>query len=302
MSLRFSFRKRVSSSGSDYTSFSPSTSNIPDVACTVFRTHKLGQFDSYCEFGGVSIRGSSHYQSGTSRQDSFVIFPRQDQIILALADGVSSSSLAQIGSSFVTLNLEKAVNSSFEGPVTGDIGKWNEVNAWLTRGLVGMFEAVSRKEGRSVPEDVLARRFEAGRKYATTLEVLVCDLNPSKDGSLEVLYVNLAGDGVVFHSASKALSAPLFLHRTKDPGGKVAALPICDSSPRIEKIEMGLDSYVALVSDGIGDQISSSKWLKRINRYLTRASMTTLSLHSLISEHDEWMLDDRTLLAIRHRS
>ena len=282
--------------------FVPSEANIPDLACTLLHVPLHSGSAGFLEIAGVSFRGSSHQKLGISRQDSFSVTLTSNSVVLAVSDGVSSSSQSHLGSGFVTLNLSKALSHVFQGQVSNDPEKWGEINSWLSRGLVGIHEAAAKSDGLPVQEDTVKRRLEAGKKLAATLEVLVCELTPNEDNSLNCFSVKITGDATALFQEFGSKSNPRLLDSFKDGTGTVSALPITDEIPRIVNFRISERGYAAVVSDGIGDVLhEKSAWMRSLKQLLSsRRGVSHNSLSRFITQKDAAATDDRTFTSLRY--
>ncbi|MGW7455083.1 protein phosphatase 2C domain-containing protein [Streptomyces sp. NPDC054787] len=139
---------------------------------------------------GVSVRGDSHRWEGGCRQDSMVIArvgkPDTSMLVLAVADGVSSSKHAHMASQDLAHLTTVHLDAEAEGLY----------RALLDRDEAGLDELVNAVIGRTVAELRLRWHGSAGagyddRDYASTLHVL---LVPTDESVRERLLISV-GDG-----------------------------------------------------------------------------------------------------------
>ena len=284
----------------EYKTSNSSPSNISDLSVTVFEVEINQQPKRVLEVGGVSYRGKSHFSSGLARQDSYCLMRFGSQVVLCVADGVSNSKLSHIGSGFVTLNIEKALSEVFPSGITEDPESWMKVNHWLSNGLVKVHESNLQRRGSPIGDDPVARRLSAANDLATTFELIICDLQIDENGYLPGMYVRLAGDGVIFGSEVARTMAGFVRVEDYEKNHEVTALPVTDETAKVQKFNLIPGDYLALVTDGIGDLLTSDvRFASEFDADFAKRKLTRLGLSKAILRYSNGTSDDLTLVIAR---
>jgi serine/threonine protein phosphatase PrpC len=278
---------------------SPSKSAMPDVALTIFSLEVLG-LDGHeaPTVSAASIRGTSHIESGLSRQDNFCLFTTPTETVIVISDGVSSADEAQAGSLFIVQNFERLYDEVFPSGANLDLKSWKLLNKKVSQNLVAMHVARSKQRGVQVPEETSSLRISASEKYAATLEILIC-ANTFEGKNMPYTYVRLAGDGSLFEVGTE-LQIPqessnvLSLKRSS-----VNAIPTYDGDPEMYQGELAPGSAVVVCTDGVGDYLpSNSSWEECLIEFSQLSKPSAANLLSLISFHDSNSRDDRTIAIV----
>jgi serine/threonine protein phosphatase PrpC len=267
---------------------------------TVFEVEIVQEPKRVLELGGVSYRGKAHFSTGLARQDSYCLMRLGNQVVLCIADGVSNSRLSHIGSGFVTLNIEKALSEIFPSGITEDPESWMKVNHWLSNGLVKVHESNLQRKGTPIGDDAVTRRLSAANDLATTFELIICDLQIDGNGFLPGIHVRLAGDGLIFGSAEARTMIGLARGDGFLKNHEVTALPVTDEEAKIQKFRLAPGDYLALVTDGIGDRLTTDvRFANEFHADLGKRSLTRLELSKAIVRYSTGISDDLTVVVAR---
>jgi serine/threonine protein phosphatase PrpC len=278
----------------------PSSSGIPDYASVIFgvrRDDDRSKFRYFVNAG--SQRGRSHRENAISRQDNFCVFRKGDNLVVAVSDGVSSATEAHLGSTFLVQNFERLFDESFmDGPVA-EVAKWRDLNRRLSQNLVAMFVSRSKREKVPIPESIEELRIEASRKFAATMEVLICRFGLGAEAA-EYLYVRLAGDGKLFSVADDVFEIAA---NDSEPRAKksqtVRALPIFDGDPIIFRGYIKSGESIALATDGIGDfLLSNDSWAAELSEIAKAKAPDEIRLLDFLNHPDPNSRDDRSIVIV----
>jgi len=247
------------------------------------------------EIRSLSIRGSSHYEDGTPRQDSHTILRRNGQIIVAVSDGVSEASQAHFGSELAIKRLPSSINSVFSGQVNTDISLWNEVNRKLSASLV---KASIDKGETTLDSNQL--RMKAAELFATTMELLVIDETVNQRGNYGYFYVRLAGDGGLLKISNNAITNALdgsSVLLAKD-SNLVSALPVNDGAPIIVEGELKVGESLLQTTDGFSEALSISNELEHLLTQHNLRNIEHVDVVKVYTIAQNYSADDLTFISI----
>lgn len=279
----------------------PSASPIPDYASTLFVRPRDGKSLSYGqEFALASRRGNWHSEEGVSRQDAYAVFCRPTFTVLAVADGVSSAYESHWGSALLTKQLQAEFDRVFPNSYTSDVAAWSDLNTGLSQKLVAAYVSKMRQAGKEYPQDIEKLRGATAASYASTLEILVVDLECSPSGS-KYTYVKIAGDGSLFVVSGPEVESVFDLPLSRSSDGTVFALPIHDGEPEIRTGYLASGSSLVMGTDGVSDHIKSNRsWRSALVTTLNSDQLSESALLDLVSFNVAEAGDDRTVVTVRN--
>lgn len=221
--------------------FPSSPSNRPDVSIDAVDT------DTYF-IRACSVRGAAHRHRRVTRQDDYSIGQSPSgHVVLAVADGLSSSPLGHIAATVACRSALSAVSAELSQGHSPDAIDWDDVVARVSA-------AVSIEARRIGAVNALASDDDVAYVMATTLILAVVDA-----GVTRATIASLAGDSAAF-----ILRGRQWLRL----GGKAQAEGLAESrlkswlptraSPVIEIVDLvGVDALL-LCSDGLAGVLDSA--------------------------------------------
>lgn len=280
----------------------PSLNSIPDFALTVFETKTDAGAQGNQSFAVGSSRGTSHIDSGVSREDSYSVFFLHQSVVMVLCDGVSGASESHIGSSFAAQNFERLLKEEFPEEISPEIARWQNINRRVSQGLVGLYRSRAVKNETELPPELSELRLAAAAAFATTLEVLVCERQTKANPRPRFTYVRLAGDGSLFQVSTSGVEKLFPISGSPDAVKTpyVSALPVFDGEPFIFSDQLSPGSALVMTTDGVGDHIlNSSTWKAELQHMCGLAFMSHVDLLSLLQAEFKEAMDDRTVAIAR---
>ncbi len=225
----------------------------------------------------ASTRGLSHRYGGDVRQDSFAVRVTRDQrfLVIAVADGVSAGKYSHLAASMVTDQVPRKVASLLQSGLPSEI-EWRrvldetageEMRAWSRRRAErGLLADLAKANGISDSDvvDWSANPEVIGLEMATTFAIAVVAIDPEESGNHRVWFVRLgdtSGWLVTLSEESDPHWSPI--GEVKNDGAVIAesatmALPyLPDGDLPVTELEIPGNSFLALVTDGIGDPLGS---------------------------------------------
>lgn len=282
----------------------PSASGIPDYGSVIFGERQNEDQTKYHFFVSAgSQRGQSHRENGISRQDNFCVFKKGEYIVVAISDGVSSATEAQLGSTFLVQNFERLFDETFTSGPVAEMALWRDLNKRLSQNLVAMFISRAKRDKVSIPESIEDVRIEAAKKIAATMEVLICHVGLEAK-PMEFFFVRLAGDGKLFaiNNEVSEIEADGKADRSLK-NQTVRALPIFDGEPLIYSGILNPSEAIALTTDGIGDVLlSNASWTAALKAIATADAPDERKLLDFLNHPDSNSRDDRTIVIVANRS
>ena len=272
-----------------------------DVEISTFATRSGDDIEIITQtFAIASIRGARHYATGQPRQDSFSCFQFKGWDVIALADGVSSSSLSHEGSKAAVFALQNAMKNAFENLEIEDPRGWFSVNKAVSRHLVNLFRVRARRETSTTM--TVDDRTSAGNLFATTLEVLLVRLDEREPLESRFIYAQIAGDGSLWvrRKDGKLLQLAGDSSHVDGPVLEVSPLPISDEQPRLLFGKLGIGEALIAMTDGIGDDLPYSLDLQRmISTNLSQRITSFSKVLEICSFCLDGANDDRTIAIVQ---
>lgn len=225
----------------------------------------------------ASTRGLSHRYGGDVRQDSFAVRITRDQkfLVIAVADGVSAGKHSHLAASIVTDQVPRKVASILQSRLPSDID-WRQVidetaveemREWSRRRAErGLLSDLAKANGISDSEVVewSANPAVIGLEMATTFAIAVVCVDPEESGNHRAWFVRL-GDTSGWLVTPNDDADPQWssIGEVKNEGAVIAesatmALPYLPQGELpVTELEIPRGSFLALVTDGIGDPLGS---------------------------------------------
>lgn len=274
----------------------PSGSYIPSYVVDVASAGDL-------TIGAVSVRGLSHLDFATVRQDAMAFGATKtgDYVIGTIADGVSSASESHLGADAAAKAALNVVRAALEGGQTPESLDWEGASGTTRRAVraraeAGLKPGVGGSGGLSSIADE-----EFVKVVGTTAEVLVVETHPTGEGSYRFTRAVMSGDGYGYRLSPEGW---IPLGTSKDSIGGVlsnvvsAPLPRDPGPPVLHHGVLFPGEAVLIATDGVGDGVQSggtevAAYLQRIMRPL--APHALLELVSYVAFQSD---DDRTVFVV----
>lgn len=250
--------------------------------------------------GAVSVRGASHHQAGTPRQDAYAIAENDDWVVIVIADGVSQGRLSHAAAARAASTTASDVIDRLAehgGPGAVDWVAVAERSRTEVRNL-GLLRArqTTANGARATPTDR-----EIAALLATTCDVVVTPTRRSA-GALIVTRVRIAGDGsfyVLDPERGWTTVGP-----AKSSGGSVVdnavnPLPVETAHPVVDEWDLAPGQVAVLCTDGFGDVIGDGG--RPVGRYLATAWAAPIDTTGLLQSASFINInadDDRTAALI----
>jgi serine/threonine protein phosphatase PrpC len=228
------------------------------------------------------------------------VFCRPTFTVLAISDGVSGADESHWGSALLTRQLQAEFDRVFPNSYTSDVAAWADLSTGLSQKLVAAYVSKMRQEGKEYPRDIEKLRGAAAARYASTLEILVVDLEYLPTGS-KYLHVRIAGDGGLFVVNGSGVESALDQTQSKSSDGTVFALPIHDGEPEIRGGVLARGSSLVMGTDGVSEHIKSTgSWQSALVTTLNSGQLSESALLDLVSLNVAEAGDDRTIVTVRN--
>jgi serine/threonine protein phosphatase PrpC len=226
-----------------------------------------------------------------ARQDSYTAFTTKDFLVVAIADGVSSSTNSHFGAQLVTRELQSVFSEYISKENVGMSSSWMGLNQQLSKQLVRVHANNLKIAGQPIPDSLNQLREAAADSLATTLEILVVELQKNSDSSSNYIYVNIAGDGSLYQLHEG------LIHELNPDKSEVFALPASDKEPLILSGKMSPNTALALCTDGIGAYIlKDQSWAEMMIEVASESRPTYAKLIDFITFRSPGALDDQTII------
>ncbi len=233
--------------GDSFTQIRPLYGSTLDTPDTVLDGGQLGTFSVYA----ASVRGLSHRQTGTPRQDAYGVATSKDErwLVLTVADGVSSGRQSHRAAQIVARHATHQVARMLDGRAT----------ALTQTEWYDLFHKLSQQILSTGEQRMKVSRSEVAAAMATTVTVLVCPTE-AEDGQRRVQVAWLGDSPAWVIEADGTWSC---LTEVKGAGQEVAssatvALPqLPDDSTKLPVREqwVGVHAVILAMSDGVGDPL-----------------------------------------------
>ena len=211
--------------------------------------------DLAAELRAASVRGLSHRYYGKVRQDhyAFECTPDRRYLVVALADGVSSSSHSHEAANIICIDGCSLLATHLTTASPDDLN-WNEIIRQLSNMLVDKAARLTQEKER----DVSAA--EAAETHAATALFAVLELRPR--GGRIVAHVLSVGDSSAW--VLRGGNAWESLNPIKNEAAVIAtsrtrALPSYESVDGPTTTSLDSTDVLILASDGIGDPLADGK-------------------------------------------
>jgi serine/threonine protein phosphatase PrpC len=188
----------------------------------------------------------------------------QNQIIVAICDGVSSASKAEIASKLVAAQVGEVISKVFKGRVTLDNELWIEVNRELSATLVRRYISDLDEASIALPSKSSELRLQTSEIYATTLEILVIEKESEEKCKRGYLYVKVAGDGSLFKLRKRSFFQAGSIEEIsgENSGNLVNALPVFDGQVEVEEGSLKRGESLVAATDGFSSALLNSDELR----------------------------------------
>jgi hypothetical protein len=208
----------------------------------------------------ASVRGLSHRQKGTARQDSYGLATSRDQrwLVTAVADGVSNGHLSHRAAQVTTRSTTRVAALIDEGthPATLD---WYSIFSDMAGRIVG---AGAKLLNARVDLDAPAEAEAVAKAMGTTATFLVCETAP--DGPTRKFYIAWMGDSPAWFVDDGTWYC---LTEIKNAGNEVAsssvaALPHLPGDPgRLPQCSgtVPTEACLFVMTDGVGDPLGDGR-------------------------------------------
>jgi serine/threonine protein phosphatase PrpC len=140
------------------------------------------------EVRAAAVRGLSHRQNGSPRQDAygFTVTADQEWLVAVVADGVSAGRLSHEAASFVARRGPRAVAAHLDDGVPVDGLPWHDVFTALAATIIAegrrsLLRVSTARHSAEPPTDA-----EVAEAMATTATFLVCETAMRRDGRRRV--------------------------------------------------------------------------------------------------------------------
>ncbi|NNN15356.1 MAG: hypothetical protein HKL82_05785 [Acidimicrobiaceae bacterium] len=224
----------------------PLTSGVADTEIDFFSIESL-------EIRACSSRGLSHRHAGTPRQDAFCLAAGADQLVVAVADGVSQGKHSQYAArAAVEVICTQLVDAN---DAFGDF-PWGELAESVSNAITE--EAIRREivvlHERPSGADITRLVRHA---MSTTAVAAVIALRPDENGVHQTRVAVLAGDSGAYQLVGGVIRS---VAGGKDEDGSglthtsVKPLP-GPAAPSLTDVELHKGEALILTSDGIGDPL-----------------------------------------------
>jgi hypothetical protein len=205
----------------------------------------------------ASIRGLSHQESGTPRQDAygFAVTPDQEWLVVVVADGVSAGRLSHRAAQVVARHAPARVLD--ELAEVGDPRRvdWYRVFKALAGRIVGVGQKLLADEGvaDATPQEV-------AEVMATTATIAVVEISPP-DGQRRTAYAWL-GDSPAWFLVGNTWDC---LTEVKNAGREIASSSVT-ALPRLPSeadllpkafVRIPADATLLVMTDGVGDPLGA---------------------------------------------
>jgi hypothetical protein len=206
----------------------------------------------------ASVRGLSHRQKGTARQDSYGLATSLDKrwLVTVVADGVSNGPLSHRAAQVTTRGATRVAALIDEG-IHPSVLDWYGIFSDLAGRIVAAgAKLLDTRADPDGPAEAVARAM------GTTATFLVCETTP--DGPVRLVYIAWMGDSPAW-SVDKGHW--LCLTEIKNAGNEVAsssvaALPHLPEDPRRLPQRSGTvpaGACLFVMSDGVGDPLGDGR-------------------------------------------
>lgn len=285
---------RAQRSQSESFSAKPSKSGISDIELT--RLSLLTP--APLEVGAFSMRGRGHRLSGEARQDAYVIFETENSVVMAVADGVSSSKRSEVAANIAVKNLESDYNDIVGSESLEGVDMWLELNRRISKRLLNKFAHSQKQHGLTVPTALHQLREAAADEFATTLEVLVISKQVSADSSREFLYVSICGDGGLFRLQQNSKDiVDMLPERLEIDQNGVLALPAVDELPTIQSGKLLTGESLILCTDGLAENMRRNLAFRQvILKMVKQGSIDYLRMVESATFAKDLNYDDKTAI------
>lgn len=231
--------------------------------------------------GAVSVKGPSHHQSGSPRQDAYAFASSDDWVVMAIADGVSEGRLSHVAADkAATVAATEALRLLSSG-LPDDLD-WSAVTAKCRDAVRALgVRRASQQAAADQPFVEPSDRQIAGI-MATTCDLLITPTQRTA-GSLRITRVRVSGDGS-FYILDPAKGWGV-VGRGKDTGSStvdnsVLPLPLDTGAPIVTSWELHPGQAAVLCTDGFGDVIGEGA--RPVGRYLSEAWRRPLDTSALL--------------------
>ena len=240
---------------------------------------------------GVSIRGEQHRFDGSPRQDDFALLLRKDgqQLIVAVADGVSAAPQSHLGSSiavrYAVQWLDAKLSEDTQEPDWQDLVK---SAAWALAEQAAVLFGV--ENNASAVEQLLA----------TTLVCAVIDFG--EDGSARVQIVNIGDSGAWVLTRGQYTQIAGGKHGSIDglTSSSVSGLPRVPEEVRATHVTIEPGEILLIGTDGFGDPLGdgSGDVGRLFSSLLESQPPAILDFARAVDFSRETFDDDRTLVGV----
>ncbi|WP_179789925.1 protein phosphatase 2C domain-containing protein [Actinopolymorpha rutila] len=255
--------------------------HVPDIAMDWL---EVGEPNGGIAVRAVSARGHMHRYLGEIRQDSFAIGVTPEAVVVAVADGVGSSSGSHLGSALAARGIAndwELIEEIIGGVKTGETS-FGKIAVRLTH---------EAKNSSFTPRDV-----------STTLIVAIVRRAPEGDGTREVVLAQI-GDSDAWRKTDNGWTS---LGHGDDPNSGSAVLStVVDPLPEHPTARVWRESFapgetLALVSDGIGNILRlQPSYAHDLAELWRRGAPSPASLLKVVDATVKAFDDDRTFVGVR---
>lgn len=239
----------------------------------------------------ASIRGRSHRVDGSPRQDDFALMLRgDDQLIVAVADGVSGAKQSHLGATHAARYSTQWLNTNLADPVENT--DWKGLIEGVAWSLVELGSAVL-----SLPA---VKAEEAESVIATTLVCGVIESNGELGATVHL--VNVGDSGAWIYDSGKF--SRVVGGKSESDGGltssSVVGLPRVPTSVDVTNVELRIGQVLLLGTDGFGDPLGDGEGAlgALFGTVLKMQLPTMLQFAHVLDFSRATFDDDRTLIAI----
>jgi hypothetical protein len=292
----------------------PSAGVAPGRPDTIIDGGRLGGLD----FRATSLRGLSHQESGTPRQDSYVVRPTKDRRFLVgcVADGVSAAKRSHEAADLVCQVItQRLVAALAERDPAEPADDWQSIvdglpwqaavddasDAVVQAARAFLFKSYTMRN-KQAELRALDTFDDAGARsvMATTAVAFVIAAEPRPDGLFPMALAVAAGDSSVMLFGAEGWEP---LTAVKNEGAEIASSAVSPLPRRapVKPVTRNLrgGDILAVITDGVGDPLGSGQGV--VGRFLAkmwREPPDLLAFAQHTAFYRKSFVDDRTAVVI----